>query len=106
MLSLLVIAILVGAVVVPAMKMIPSALEYFSVKRAVNYAKDNGTKRSEVIASFDRQASIDRITSIKGEDLDIAEDDGGRIRSVGFEYRTEVPIYGPLSFLITYSGTQ
>jgi hypothetical protein len=60
----------------------------------------------DVAASFDKQAAIDRISSLKGEDLDIEEDETGRIRAVGFEYRTEVQIYGPLSFLITYSGTQ
>ncbi len=104
--SLLIAVIVVGAVAVPALKTIPSLIEYFSVKRAASYAKNTGTKRSEVAASFDKQASIDRITAIRGEDLDIEEDEAGRIRSVGFEYRAEVPIYGPLSFLITYSGTQ
>ena len=42
----------------------------------------------------------------KGEDLLVREDDNGNIRSVDFSYRTEVPVYGPLSLLITYSGTQ
>jgi len=104
--SLLVVVIIVVAVAVPALKVIPSLIEYFSIKRAVNYAKGTGTKRSDVAASFDKQAAIDRISSLKGEDLDIEEDETGRIRAVGFEYRTEVQIYGPLSFLITYSGTQ
>jgi hypothetical protein len=54
-----------------------------------------------------RQAGRDRSHFIaQGRDLDIEEDETGRIRAVGFEYRTEVQIYGPLSFLITYSGTQ
>ncbi|WP_237380144.1 DUF4845 domain-containing protein [Cupriavidus sp. SW-Y-13] len=104
--SLLVILLLIIAVAIPALKSIPSVMEYFSVKRAVNYARDNSSNRKELAASFDKQASIDDIRSIHGEDLDITEDDTGRIRSVGFEYRTEVKIYGPLSFLITYSGTQ
>ena len=104
--SLLVVVIIVGAVALPAMKSIPSLLEYFSVKRAVKYAMDSSNNRTEAIANFNKQAYIDRISSIKGEDLDVTEDEGGRIRSIGFEYRTEVPVYGPLSFLITYSGTQ
>jgi len=103
--SLLVVIIIVGAVALPAMKTIPSLLEYFSVKRAAKYAMDSSSNRADAIANFNKQAYIDRITSIKGDDLDITEDEGGRIRSIGFEYRTEVPIYGPLSFLITYSGT-
>lgn len=104
--SLLIVVILVAAVALPALKSIPSALEYFSVKRAVNYAKDRASNRKDVAPNFDKQAQIDNITSIRGEDLDVIEDDTGRIRSIGFEYRTEVKVYGPLSFLITYSGTQ
>lgn len=104
--SLLVVIIIVIAVVLPAVKSIPSLMEYLSVKRAVNTAKDRANNRKEVAAIFDRQAQIDRIESIRGEDLEVIEDEGGRIRSIGFEYRTEIPVYGPLSFLITYSGTQ
>ncbi|WP_235844590.1 DUF4845 domain-containing protein [Cupriavidus agavae] len=104
--SLLVVVLIVVAVALPALKSIPSVLEYFSVKRAINYARDSSGNRKEVAAFFDKQAQIDDIRSVRGEDLDITEDETGRIRSVGFEYRTEVKIYGPLSFLITYSGTQ
>lgn len=105
--SMLVVVIIVLAVVLPALKSIPSVMEYIAVKRAVNYAKDSsGGNRKDLAANFDKQAQIDDIHSIKGEDLDVIEDDSGRVRSVGFEYRTEVRIYGPLSFLITYSGTQ
>lgn len=104
--SMLVVIALVLAVALPALKSIPSMLEYFSVKRAASYARDSSNNRKEVAANFDKQAQIDNISSIRGEDLDVSEDDAGRIRSIGFEYRTEVRIYGPLSFLITYSGTQ
>ncbi|WP_454764463.1 DUF4845 domain-containing protein [Cupriavidus campinensis] len=104
--SLLVVIVIVIAVVLPAVKAIPSMIEFFSVKRAVNYAKDRSANRKEVVANFDRQAQIDRIEVIKGEDLDVSEDEAGRIRSIDFSYRTEIPVYGPLSLLITYSGTQ
>jgi len=104
--SALIAVIIVVAVLLPGLKSIPSMLEYFSVKRAVNYARDSSSNRKELAANFDKQAQIDNIHSIKGEDLDVIEDESGRVRTVGFEYRTEVQVYGPLSFLITYSGTQ
>jgi len=104
--SLLVVVLVAGAVLIPAVKTIPSLLEYFSVKRAVSYAKQQASSKQEVASYFDKQAQIDRITVLRGDDLDIEENDSGGIRSVGFSYRSEVPIYGPLSFLITYSGTQ
>lgn len=104
--SFLVVIAIVLAVVLPGLKSLPSMLEYFSFKRAVTYARDSSSNRKEIAANFDKQAQIDNIHSIKGEDLDVMEDESGRIRAIGFEYRTEVQIYGPLSFLITYTGTQ
>ncbi|WP_454721926.1 MULTISPECIES: DUF4845 domain-containing protein [Cupriavidus] len=104
--SLLVVILVVVGVVIPAIRAIPSLLEYFSVKRAVGYAKQQAGNRREVADYFNKQAQIDRITAVRSDDLDIQEDDNGTIRSVGFSYRNEVPLYGPLSLLITYSGTQ
>ncbi|AGW91247.1 MULTISPECIES: DUF4845 domain-containing protein [Cupriavidus] len=104
--TLLVIVVFVIGVALPAVRSIPSLLEYFSVKRAATYAKQRAANKREVVEYFDKQAIIDRIAVVKGEDLLIREDDNGAIQSVDFSYRTEVPVYGPLSLLITYSGTQ
>ncbi|KJK26181.1 membrane protein [Burkholderiaceae bacterium 16] len=104
--SLLIVILVVGGFVIPAVRAIPSLLEYFSVKRAVSYAKQQASNKREVADYFNKQAQIDRITAVRSDDLDIHEDDNGGIRSVGFSYRNEVPLYGPLSLLITYSGTQ
>lgn len=104
--TLLVIVVFVVGVAIPAIRSIPSMVEYFSVKRAASYAKQRAVNKREVVEYFDKQAIIDRIAAVKGEDLLIREDDNGAIQSVEFSYRTEVPVYGPLSLLITYSGTQ
>lgn len=104
--SLLIVILVVGGIVIPAVRAIPSLLEYFSVKRAVSYAKQQASNKREVADYFAKQAQIDRITAVRSDDLDIHEDDNGTIRSVGFSYRNEVPLYGPLSLMITYSGTQ
>jgi hypothetical protein len=104
--TLLVIVVFVVGVALPALRAIPSLVEYFSVKRAASYAKQRAANKREVVEFFEKQATIDRITAVKGEDLLIREDDNGTIQSVDFSYRTEVPVYGPLSLLITYSGTQ
>ncbi|MDF3883435.1 DUF4845 domain-containing protein [Cupriavidus basilensis] len=103
---MLIVILVVGGIVIPAVRAIPSLLEYFSVKRAISYAKQQASNKREVADYFNKQAQIDRITAVRSDDLDINEDDNGGIRSVGFSYRNEVPLYGPLSLLITYSGTQ
>ena len=61
--------------------------------------------REEVASAFDKQAAIDDITSIKGEDLEVL-DGGGSIQAVRFSYKREIPLYGPFGLVITYSGTQ
>ena len=104
--TLLVIMVFVIGVALPALRAIPSLVEYFSVKRAASYAKQRAANKREVADFFEKQAAIDRITAVKAEDLLIREDENGTIQSVDFSYRTEVPVYGPLSLLITYSGTQ
>lgn len=104
--SLLIVILIVGGIVIPAVRAIPSLLEYFSIKRAISYAKQQASNKREVADYFAKQAQIDRITAVRSDDLDIHEDDNGTIRSVGFSYRNEVPLYGPLSLMITYSGTQ
>ncbi|QEZ47248.1 DUF4845 domain-containing protein [Cupriavidus oxalaticus] len=104
--TLLVVVVFVIGVALPAVRSIPSLVEYFSVKRAASYAKQRAVNKREVVEYFDKQAVIDRIAAVKGEDLLVREDENGNIRSVDFSYRTEVPVYGPLSLLITYSGTQ
>ena len=104
--TLLVIMVFVIGVALPALRAIPSLVEYFSVKRAASYAKQRAANKREVVDYFEKQAVIDRITAVKAEDLLIREDENGTIQSVDFSYRTEVPVYGPLSLLITYSGTQ
>ena len=104
--SLLVVIAILICVVLPAVKAIPSVLEYFSVRRAVTFAKDHAANRKEVAGYFDKQAQIDQISSVRGEDLDVQEDESGRVRAIDFSYRTEIPVYGAVSLLITYSGTQ
>ncbi len=104
--SLLVVIVIVAGLVIPAVRAIPSVLEYFSVKRAAGYAKQRATNKREVVDYFDRQAQIDRISAVRGDDLNVREDENGAIRAVDFSYRSEVPLYGPLTLLITYSGTQ
>ncbi|WER47643.1 DUF4845 domain-containing protein [Cupriavidus sp. WKF15] len=104
--TLLVVIFFVIGIALPALRAIPSLTEYFSVKRAASYAKQKATNKREVVEYFDKQASIDRIAAVRGEDLQIREDENGTIQSVDFAYRTEVPVYGPLSLLISYSGTQ
>ncbi|GCB02915.1 hypothetical protein PSUB009319_05460 [Ralstonia sp. SET104] len=102
--------ILIGIIVLitfvlPAIRSVPSLMEYQAITRAVKQARERASTREEIANAFDRQAAIDDITSIKGEDLEVL-DGGGSIQAVRFSYKREIPLYGPIGLVITYSGTQ
>jgi type II secretory pathway component PulJ len=105
LLSLLVTVLLVATVFIPAIKVMPSLLEYQSVKRAANQAKAQGTSASSAIAAFDRQALVDGVQSVRGRDLEILTNANGGVEFVRFSYRREILLYGPVSLAIQYSGS-
>lgn len=102
--------ILIGIVVIitavlPAIRAIPSLMEYQAIHHAIQIAREKAATREDVAIAFDKQAAIDDIQAIKGSDLDVIES-GGSVQMVRFSYRQEVPLYGPLALLITYTGSQ
>lgn len=98
-LSILILVFLIGTTI---LRSVPSYMEYQSVKRAVNWAKQNSNNRKDFLATFDKQAQLDRIEAITSKDLDIDESNGGMV--VGFKYRKEIELFGPISLLITYAN--
>lgn len=102
--------ILVGIVVIitavlPAIRAIPSLMEYQAIHHAIKIAREKAATREDVAIAFDKQAAIDDIQAIKGSDLDVIES-GGSVQMVRFSYKREVPLYGPLALLINYTGSQ
>ncbi|NHZ44727.1 DUF4845 domain-containing protein [Massilia aquatica] len=86
-----------------AMKVFPTFLEYRSVKEGVMAAKRaDGTVR-EIQNSFDKHADINRIDSIKGNELIITKDTGET--QVAFDYTARIPLITNVTLMIDYSGT-
>ncbi|MGM3275933.1 DUF4845 domain-containing protein [Ralstonia sp. 24A2] len=105
MFGILIGIIVLITAVLPAIRSIPSLMEYQAITRAVKQAREKAATRADVVVAFDKQAAIDDITSLKGEDLEVL-DAGGSIQAVRFSYKREIPLYGPIGIVITYSGTQ
>jgi hypothetical protein len=86
-----------------AMKVFPTFLEYRSVKEGIMAAKKiDGTVR-EIQISFDKHADINRIDSIKGNELIITKETGET--QVAFAYTARIPLITNVTLLIDYSGT-
>lgn len=92
-----------AVIAVLGMKIVPTAIEYSAIRKAIVSAKAVGTTVSEIQAAFDRQADVGYIDAITGKDLDIAKVDGEMV--VNFAYQKKIPLFGPASLLLEYSGT-
>ncbi len=105
--GMLVIAALVIFVAVIGIKLTPSYIEYWSVKKILAaMAQDpalQGMSPREVRASFDRRADIDDVNSVKGNDLDISREDGKPV--VGVAYSVKVHLFGNVNACLDFSAS-
>lgn len=103
----LTIAIIVFVAVI-GMKLVPAYIEYFSVKKALTKISNDPSfqemSKHDIVASFDRTATIDNITVIGGKDLTVEKDDAGQT-VVSAEYQALVPLVGNVSALLDFSAS-
>lgn len=95
--------IIVSAIAVLAMKIVPAVIEYQAIKKAIVDAKKAGTTVREIQLSFDRRANAGYIDAITGADLEIVRVDNEL--EVSFAYEKKMPLFGPASLLLEFSGT-
>jgi type II secretory pathway pseudopilin PulG len=103
LIGLILALIVVGTIAVLAMKVVPTWIEYASIKKAIFTARDAGTTANEIQTAFDKQAQVGYFSAISGKDLDISRDDEGIV--VSFSYQKKIPLFGPASLLMDYAGT-
>ena len=95
-------------VAVIAMKLTPAYLEFLSVKKAITKIENDPSfasmTKNEIASQFDRTAQIDDIKTIKGSELLISKEEGGRT-VVTAEYQTVVPLVANVSALIDFRAS-
>lgn len=101
--GLILVLAVIGVIAVLAMKIVPTATEYFSIKKAVESVKKSGGSIVEMRAHFDREAEVGYIDAISGKDLDILKN--GNDVEISFAYQKIIPLFGPASLLIDYAGS-
>ena len=102
--------LLAGAVILVAlamlgMKLTPSYIEFFAIKKAVNALGQEargGASVTEIRKGFDARAMIDAIDSVKGSDLEVTKDANGVAVSVA--YRKEIPLAGNVGVYIEFKA--
>ncbi len=101
------IAIALVLVGITAIRVIPAYIEDGKVKHAfTTIANDPEMQKAspaQLRLAFDKIASIDGISVIKGDDIDISSEDGKP--SLSASYSIKVPMGGNISILIEFKPT-
>lgn len=96
----MVMAIVVALLVVLGMKVVPTVIEYSSIKKAIRSAAATGTSAREIQSAFDKLCEAGYIDSVSGKDLEITKNADGYDVSVSYEKR--IGLIGPTSLVIDY----
>src|SRR5262245_22724784 len=87
------------------MKLIPSFMEFRTAKNAIEAIsrEKQGSSVADIRKAFEARATIDDITSVKPQDLEITK--SGSEVVISFGYRKEVPLFGGVGVYIDYAAT-
>jgi hypothetical protein len=98
-------AVVLIALAMIALKLTPSYIEFFAIKKALNaLAQESrgGASVAEVRKGFDQRATIDDISSVKGSDLEVTKEGG--VVVVGIAYRKEIPLFSNIGVYIEFKA--
>lgn len=104
LISVVLVAALLGAALLVAFKCVPVVTEYLAIKRvikAVAEEGDGGETMGNLKHSFDRRSGIDDISSIRGSDLIIYKQAGKVV--VQAQYERRVPLVANVSLLFEFN---
>ena len=103
LISLIILAVLLGLLFIVGSQVVPSVTEFMSIKKAVKHAVTNGGNPAEIRSSFNKSAEVNYIETISGKDLQITQSNGKTI--VSFAYDKEIHLAGPAYLLIKYESS-
>ncbi len=105
LISLLVVGVLIALIALVTMRVVPTVIEFFAIKKALVRAVSASPSGSpsEIRNAFDRAQAIDDFAAIASKDLVIEKDRNNRT-IVSFAYEKRIPLFGPASLVIDYKG--
>lgn len=104
--GLMLAAFVIAILALLGLKVVPEYMEYRTIMSAIKKVS-SGSNASASVAdvrnAFDRQANVDYISSLKGEDLDISKEGGAVI--ISFTYEKRIPLVANVSLLLDFTGS-
>ncbi len=88
------------------MKLIPPWMEFATARKAINEIaadKVGTTTPQEIRRAFSSRATIDDISAVKPEDLEITKEAGEIV--ISFAYRKEVPMFANMGVYMDFAAT-
>jgi len=104
LLGLLVAAAFLIAIALLGMKLAPSYIEFYSIKKAlVSITQEKaGGSPAEIRKAFDAHCTIDAISSVGPQDLEITKEGGEVV--VAVSYRKEIPLVANVGVYINFAA--
>ena len=101
--GLLIALVLVIVLALFGMKVIPSVMEYRTAKGAIQaVARSGATSPQDVRRAFENRATIDNISSVRPQDLEITRE--GNQVVIGFAYRKEIPLFTGVGLYLDFAA--
>lgn len=107
MIGMFLLIAMVLLMLIVAMKVMPAYAEHMNIKKVMKAMSAEpliSMSKQEIRASFSKRISIDDITAVKSEDLDILQDDAGRT-VLSIEYQAVRPVMHNLSVVIDFKAS-
>ncbi|MET0980705.1 MAG: DUF4845 domain-containing protein [Telluria sp.] len=101
--GLVLVLMVLGFFALLAIKIVPSFLEYRSVRDGIARAKAAGGSTAEMQRTFDKFAEINNVDVVRGSDLVISRD--GASPEISFAYEKRIPLLDKATLVIDYDGT-
>lgn len=98
-------SVILIVVAMVGIKLLPSYIEFFAIKKAVNAIaseKAGGASVAEIRKSFDARSAIDDITSVKAADLEVTKE--GNQLVIAARYRKEIGLVGNVGVYIDFAA--
>lgn len=98
-------SVILIAVAMIGIKLLPSYIEFFAIKKAVNAIageKAGGASVAEIRKSFDARSAIDDITSVRAADLEITKEGGQLV--IAARYRKEIGLVSNVGVYIDFAA--
>jgi hypothetical protein len=106
LMGLIVFCAVVGFVGIMAMKLFPSYLEYWSVKKMFKAMEESGETRGspvQIRKAYDIRNAIEDVKSVQSRDLQITNQGGQTV--VSAEWSVKVPMVSNISACLDFSAS-